>query len=128
MTDDAPFALLLTWTTYGTWLPGDERGYVASSPHATGGSTPRQNIPGSPYAAGDGFVRWRAGALQTGDSVWLSRQQAVWAAHSFVGTARGRSWRILRGAIMSNHVHLVVMDCPGTHSSCRERQSTLPDV
>lgn len=24
-----PLAFFLTWTTYGTWLPGDERGWVA---------------------------------------------------------------------------------------------------
>ena len=24
-----PLAYFLTWTTYGTWLPGDERGWVA---------------------------------------------------------------------------------------------------
>ena len=23
-----PLAFLLTWTTYGTWLPGDQRGWV----------------------------------------------------------------------------------------------------
>jgi hypothetical protein len=23
---DEPLAYFLTWTTYGTWLPGDERG------------------------------------------------------------------------------------------------------
>ena len=23
-----PLAYYLTWTTYGTWLPGDERGWV----------------------------------------------------------------------------------------------------
>ena len=25
---DDPLALFLTWTTYGSWLPGDERGWV----------------------------------------------------------------------------------------------------
>ena len=24
----APLAYLITWTTYGTWLPGDQRGWV----------------------------------------------------------------------------------------------------
>ena len=24
---DEPIAFFLTWTTYGTWLPGDERGW-----------------------------------------------------------------------------------------------------
>jgi hypothetical protein len=26
----APLAYLITWTTYGTWLPGDKRGWVES--------------------------------------------------------------------------------------------------
>jgi hypothetical protein len=25
---DCPLAYFLTWTTYGTWLPGDDRGWV----------------------------------------------------------------------------------------------------
>src|SRR5437667_5485845 len=25
---EEPLAYFLTWTTYGTWLPGDERGWV----------------------------------------------------------------------------------------------------
>ena len=25
---DEPLAYFLTWTTYGTWLPGDGRGWV----------------------------------------------------------------------------------------------------
>jgi hypothetical protein len=30
MPDQAdPIAYFLTWTTYGTWLPGDERGWYA---------------------------------------------------------------------------------------------------
>jgi hypothetical protein len=26
---DEPLAYFLTWTTYGSWLPGDQRGWVA---------------------------------------------------------------------------------------------------
>lgn len=26
--NDDPIAYFLTWVTYGTWLPGDERGWV----------------------------------------------------------------------------------------------------
>ena len=25
---DDPLAFFITWTTYGTWLPGDDRGWV----------------------------------------------------------------------------------------------------
>src|SRR5437868_1076725 len=28
MANDTPIAFLFTWTTYGTWLPGDARGWV----------------------------------------------------------------------------------------------------
>ena len=28
-----PLAFFLTWTTYGSWLPGDERGWVEKPGH-----------------------------------------------------------------------------------------------
>jgi hypothetical protein len=28
MANSAPIAFFLTWSTYGTWLPGDDRGWV----------------------------------------------------------------------------------------------------
>jgi hypothetical protein len=40
------FALLLTWTCYGTWLPGDARGYVSNTRSNHGGFEPLQNAPG----------------------------------------------------------------------------------
>jgi hypothetical protein len=30
MSADEPFALHITWTCYGTWLPGDQRGHVSN--------------------------------------------------------------------------------------------------
>jgi REP element-mobilizing transposase RayT len=49
----------------------------------------------------------------------LTPQQALWASASFVGTARKHSWRIPRAAVMANHVHIVVMDCPDDGESVR---------
>ena len=43
---------LLTWTTYGTWLPGDQRGFVSNVPNGSGPEV-RHNIPGTPYDADD---------------------------------------------------------------------------
>jgi hypothetical protein len=37
---------LLTWTTYGSWLCGDERGFVSDIPDGEGGSSIR-NRPGN---------------------------------------------------------------------------------
>ena len=41
---------LLTWTMYGNWLPGDERGFVSSVSDGHSGKT-IHNIPGTPYDA-----------------------------------------------------------------------------
>jgi REP element-mobilizing transposase RayT len=111
MSDDA-FALHITWTCYGTWLPGDERGHVSNLLVPEGGFEPKQNVPGTPVAAGDAFTRARASALQKGDTVWLTPAQALCAAKALVAAARERGWRILRASLMANHIHVVVCDCP----------------
>jgi hypothetical protein len=46
------FALHITWTTYGTWLPGDERGYVANTLQDNELYLPRENVVGTPYTNG----------------------------------------------------------------------------
>ena len=45
--DDA-FALHITWTTYGSRLPGDERGYVSNTYLPSEGYQPKQNAPSAP--------------------------------------------------------------------------------
>jgi len=37
MINDDTVAMFFTWTTYGTWLPGDERGHVSNKLRPTGG-------------------------------------------------------------------------------------------
>jgi REP element-mobilizing transposase RayT len=111
MNDDT-FALLITWTCYGTWLPGDERGHVSNVLLSEGGFDPKRNVPGTPVAAGDAFTRTRAAALQKGATVWLTEAQALCAAGALVEAARDRDWHIRRAALMANHVHVVVCDCP----------------
>jgi REP element-mobilizing transposase RayT len=44
----------------------------------------------------------------TGESVRLTPSQADALVEQFEDTARHRGWVILAGAVMSNHVHLVV--------------------
>jgi len=112
MTNDRPFALLITWTCYGTWLPGDPRGHVSNTLLPERGFDRKQKIPGTPYNAGDEYTRDRARALQKGDTVYLSQALAFVAAQALVDAARERGWRIVQGAIMANHVHVVVQDCP----------------
>jgi REP element-mobilizing transposase RayT len=98
---------LLTWTTYGSWLPGDERGFV--SPKFEG-DTPerRNNAPGRPYDEGRPALRRIAESTLTGDPVLLTRAHAKIVRRQFEQTARYRGWHLLAGAIMTNHVHLLV--------------------
>ena len=50
---DDSFAWLITWTTYGTWLPGDPRGNISPILLADGTYEKRKNTPGVEWAAGD---------------------------------------------------------------------------
>jgi len=54
---DEPFALLITWTCYGTWLPGDRRGYGSNTRRKDGKYDPKQNIPGTSITADHALTR-----------------------------------------------------------------------
>ncbi|WP_165234816.1 transposase [Aquisphaera insulae] len=97
----------LTWTTYGTWQPSDERGLVS---HKFEGHVPerRNNEPGRPYDDGRGDLRRIAESKLDGDPVRLTRVEAGCVRRQLEETARHRGWPLLAGAIMANHVHLVV--------------------
>jgi REP element-mobilizing transposase RayT len=98
---------LLTWTTYGTWLPGDARGFVSNVRDGPGAEV-RHNNPGTPYDANDARVYQRAQDNLVGKPVWLTAEQAVIVADHFAETASYRGWQLLAAAVMANHVHLVV--------------------
>jgi REP element-mobilizing transposase RayT len=101
-------AWLLTWTTYGTWLPGDKRGSVTRIRESP---APRQmhNAPGTPY---DGRMPGLEAAAQQslkGPPIFLDRAQAERITAQFKESAKCRGWRLLASAVMRNHVHLVVL-------------------
>ncbi len=97
----------LTWTTYGTWLPGDERGFV--SPKFEGDEPERRNnIVGVSYDSGRPELRKLALAKLVGGPVLLTKAQAGILRGQFEETATHRMWVIVAGAVMNNHVHLVV--------------------
>ena len=58
------------------------------------------------------FTRETAKKRQKFDTVYLSIIQAGIVVENLLETARKRNWRILRGAVMCNHIHLVITDCP----------------
>lgn len=97
----------LTWTSYGTWLPGDDRGFVSPKFEATT-TAPRSNVVGTPYDAGQPDLRKMARENLIGAPILLHLDHALKLKDQFEATARYRGWVIAVGAIMATHLHLVV--------------------
>ncbi len=97
---------LLTWTTYGTWLPGDARGLVTSV-RAADEPRHRHNTPGTPYDPGMSGLRASAAKL-VAPAVYLTAEQAVVVVAQFRETAAHRGWLLLAAAVMRNHAHVLV--------------------
>jgi REP element-mobilizing transposase RayT len=107
---------LITSTTYGTWLPGDERGSV--SPVCTEqGSWVLHNVPDTPYDAGDPKRHQLARSRLKGDPVFLSSDHAKVVVNQFQETARFRNWELHAVAVMRNHFHVVASASEEVNSS-----------
>ena len=87
-------AYFLTWTTYGTWLPGDERGWVH---HRNSGIQP----PDSQRAA-------QARKLMKACPVRLSDKQREIASETIRASCRAKGWHVHALNVRSNHVHIVL--------------------
>ena len=84
----------ITWTTYGTWLPGDERGWVAS--RADGIQAPE------PEREQD------AALAMVEHAVTLAPQQREVVEQTIEDHCRIRGWTLHAVNARSNHIHVVV--------------------
>ena len=98
---------LLTTTTYGTWLPGDPRGFVSNVADGPGPEV-RHNIPGTPYDKDmPGLVRASRESLKC-PPIYFVMAQAEEVFDRFTETAKFRQWLLCAVAVMENHFHIVV--------------------
>ena len=97
----------LTWTTYGTWLPGDDRGFVSNVADGNGPGK-RRNIPGTEPAKKMRGLELMARDKMSSDAVYLTHEHARELLDQFHETAGYRRWDLAAVSIMRNHVHLVV--------------------
>ena len=98
---------LLSWTTYGSRLPGDARGFVGEFFDADG-KVPRRNEPGTLPTSDDPELAAAAQARMIGPTVWLTADQAAHLVEQFLVTATHRTWSLAAVAVMAGHVHVVV--------------------
>jgi hypothetical protein len=92
-----PLVYLLTFRTYGTWLPGDPRGWRR---HGDGpGAPPRAPAPRL-HRATLAQIAW--------PPLLLSASAAAIVRRSVATTAGTRGWRLHAVQAVSTHVHVVV--------------------
>ncbi len=94
---------IITTTTYGSWLPGDERGSVG--PAAVGRSA---NQYGEPYAEPDVAIEARSQGLLKCPPIRLTVEQSESLMSQFHETTSHRRWCLHAVAIMANHWHVVL--------------------
>src|SRR5262245_35670880 len=90
---DQPIAYFITWTTYGTWLHGDERG---SFERRKGYVRPSERR------------RLAAEALMTDDPVRLTRDQRTAVEAAIVEYCALQGWVLHAVNVRTNHVHVAV--------------------
>jgi len=88
-----PFAYFLTWSTYGTWLPGDERGWIE---FRRGWQLP------------DGVRKLEAEARMSEDACRLDGEQRAVVERQVAETCKARGWELHAVNCRSNHAHVVV--------------------
>lgn len=90
---EEPLAFFLTWTTYGTWLPGDDRGWVEK--------------PGQ-FQEPDLRRKKAAEALLTEPPCRLDDEQRSVVENTLAHHCRIRGWQLRTASCRTNHVHVVV--------------------
>ena len=90
---DDPVGFFLTWVTYGTWLPGDSRGWVE---YQHGWQLPAP------------VLEVEVSARMTEDACRLNVLQRDSVERQIRETCRYRGWHLHVVNCRSNHVHVVV--------------------
>ena len=91
--DEFPLAYFITWTTYGSWLPGDDRGWVKRGE--------RTVHPPDPLR------RETAMDLMADDAVVLAAPQRAVVDTTIVRHCSIRHWILHARNARTNHVHVV---------------------
>ena len=88
-----PLAFLLTWTTYGTWLPGDERGWI---------------LRGKGVQMQNHIVQDSARREMTEPACTLNAEQRQLVHQTIIDHCTHRTWHLFVTNVRTNHVHVVV--------------------
>jgi len=93
-----PSAFLITFTCYGTWLHGDERGSVDDA----------HNIPGTPTLLGDERRERAEFERLAQPPLYLDAPERRVVQEAIVEVCRHRGWRLIALHVRRTHLHAVV--------------------
>ena len=100
-----PLAFFLTWTTYGTWLPGDDRGWVRRK---KGFQEPQRRLRS-----------WSSHRLQQAPCTLTGRQRQL-VDKIIRDRCELHRWKLFAVNVRTNHVHVVVAASNITPSKIRD--------
>jgi REP element-mobilizing transposase RayT len=86
---------MVTWTTYGTWLQGDKRGYVKNSQ----------------ILEGDQRLLKLCRGLQKGKTVRLTKQEKEFVRRAILRESQRIGQNLAALAVCTNHLHLAARPC-----------------
>jgi REP element-mobilizing transposase RayT len=98
---------LISWTCYGTWLPGARRGFVSHVRDEEGNQV-IHNTPGTPFDADMPALEAHARATMNGPTVRLDQAAADAMIAQYQETCRIRGWELEAASVMFNHTHVVL--------------------
>jgi hypothetical protein len=87
-------AYFITWTTYGTWLPGDKRGWVKAGIHGIQNPNPE--------------LEEKARSLMVEHAVVLTIEQRDIIEQTIIKHCQIRNWTLHAVNALTNHIHVVV--------------------
>ena len=106
MNNDAPLALFITWTIYGTFLPGDARWWHKRN---QGEQLPQPKL-----------AQWHRDRLKHPILLLQERDRAT-VENAIEEISNFRGWKLWAKSARSNHVHLVVTAVARTPKLVRDQ-------
>ena len=91
-------AYFITFTTYGTWLHGSEKGSVDAA----------HNTYGEPFLPPDAKRRKKARSEMKQPPYYLGEKERQIVCDAIVSLAEERGWQLLAVHVRTYHVHVVV--------------------
>jgi REP element-mobilizing transposase RayT len=95
-----PLAYFITFTTYGTWLPGTAKG--------KGSVDHDHNEYGTEFVQPDPAFEIQARSAMTQPPYTLDAPRRETVRDAIVRLSREKSWHLLAAHVRTNHVHVVI--------------------